>query len=325
MGKMNWTEKKVLITGASGIVGSWLTKRLLELGAEVTIYLRDFVPRSYLIDSGALNRVNAVNGKLEDYFNVERTLNEYEIDTVFHLGAQTIVETANRSPLGTFESNIKGTWTILEACRNSKLVTNTIVASSDKAYGEQKQLPYTEDMPLIGKHPYDVSKSCSDLIAQSYHDTYNMPIAIARCGNVFGGGDLNFNRIVPGTIKSFLENKSPIIRSDGMYKRDYFYVKDAAESYITLAENASRKGVKGNSFNFGNEKPLAVLDIVGKIAKIMSKQSIKPKILNIAKNEIKNQYLSCVKAKKQLNWKPKYTIDKGLRETIDWYKNFFKK
>lgn len=317
--------EKVFITGATGIVGYWLASHLYEIGAEVTVYIRDFVPKSDFIKSDIFGKVNIISGQLEDYLNIKRTLNEYEIDTVFHLGAQTIVETANRSPLGTFNSNIRGTWNILEACRNSKLVKNIVVASSDKAYGSSDKLPYTEDMPLTGEHPYDVSKSCSDLISQSYAKTYGMSIGIARCGNIYGGNDLNFNRIFPGTIRSLLHNQRPIIRSDGTFKRDYIYVKDVVNSYKVIAENLHRKEIKGQSFNFGNDKPLKVLEIVNGIQKLMKKEKLKPKILNIARGEIKDQYLSSKKARKLLNWKPKYTLEQGLKETIGWYKNFFKK
>jgi len=321
----NLKGKNVLITGATGIVGYWLTSYLYDIGAEITIYMRDFVPKSSLIKSSIFGKINIVSGQLEDYLNIKRALNEYEIDTVFHLGAQTIVKTANRSPLGTFNSNIKGTWNVLEACRLSELVKNIIVASSDKAYGSSDTLPYTEDMPLVGEHPYDVSKSCSDLIAQSYAKTYRMSIGIARCGNIYGGNDLNFNRIVPETIKSFLHNQRPIIRSDGTFKRDYIYVKDVVNSYTVIAENLHKKEIMGQSFNFGNDIPLKVLEIVKVIQKLMGKGNLKPKILNIAKGEIKDQYLNSKKAHKLLKWQPQYTLEQGLRETIEWYKNFFKK
>ena len=317
--------KNVFVTGASGIVGYWLTDYLHSIGAEVTIYMRDFVPKSSLIKSNIFSSVNVVTGQLEDYLNIKRALNEYETEIVFHLGAQTIVETANRSPLGTFNSNIVGTWNVIEACRNSKLVNGIVVASSDKAYGSSKKLPYTEDMPLAGEYPYDVSKSCSDLIAQSYAHTYSMPIAIARCGNTYGGNDLNFNRIVPGTIKSLLHNQQPVIRSDGTFKRDYIYVKDVVSSYIALAENLHRKEIQGQSFNFGNDKPVKVIEIVKLIQSLMKKESIKPSILNKAKGEIKEQYLNSKKARRLLNWSPRYTLGNGLKETIEWYRNFFKK
>ena len=317
--------KNIFVTGATGIVGYCLTSYLYEVGAEVTIYMRDFVPNSSLIKSSIFGKVNVVSGELEDYLKIERTLNEYEIDTVFHLGAQAIVETANRSPLGTFNSNIRGTWNVLEACRNSKLVKNIVVASSDKAYGSSDKLPYLENTPLAGEHPYDVSKSCSDLIAQAYVKTYGMPIGIARCGNIYGGNDLNFNRIVPGTIKSLLNNERPIIRSDGTFKRDYIYVKDVVDSYVVLAENLYKKEVKGESFNFGNGEPISVLEIVKSIQKIMGKEELKPDILNTAKGEIKDQYLDSRKAGKILRWKPRYNFEQGLKETIEWYKNFFKK
>lgn len=317
--------KNVFVTGASGIVGYWLVSMLEDIGAETTIFVRDFVPKSNLIMSGLFGKVNIVSGQLEDYLTIERALNEYEIGTVFHLGAQTIVETANRSPLGTFNSNIRGTWNVLEACRNSRLVKNIVVASSDKAYGSSKRLPYTEDMPLAGEHPYEVSKSCSDLIAQSYAKTYGMPIGVARCGNVYGGNDLNFNRIVPGTIKSLINNQRPLIRSDGTLKRDYIYVKDVVDSYISIAENLNRKEIRGQSFNFGNEKPITVMKIVNVILRLMGKEKVKPKILNTARGEIKDQYLDSSKAASHLNWKPRYSLEKGLKETIQWYRDFFKK
>ncbi|MBN2251906.1 MAG: GDP-mannose 4,6-dehydratase [Candidatus Altiarchaeota archaeon] len=319
-----WIDKNVLVTGATGILGSWLTKRLIDEKANVVCLIRDYVPRSNFYLLGLDGNAGIVNGRLEDYFTIERALNEYEIDTAFHLGAQAIVKTANRSPLSTFEANIKGSWNILEAARNSELLERLVIASSDKAYGTQEKLPYTEKDPLQGSHPYDVSKSCVDLIAQSYYRTYGLPLAVARCGNFYGGGDLNFNRIVPGTIKSVLEDKDPVIRSDGTPLRDYFYVLDAAGAYITLAENLDRKDVKGEAFNFGTGKPVTVLEIVKKIIDLSGKTSLEPVVMNEARNEIPAQYLSSDKAKKTLGWQPAYELEKGLAETIDWYKKFLK-
>lgn len=319
-----WKNKNIFVTGASGLLGSWLTKKLVEEEANVVILLRDWVPRSNLILLDLINKVNVVRGELEDYFVLERALNEYETDTCFHLGAQTIVGTANRSPLSTFESNIKGTWNILEAARHSSLVKRIVVASSDKAYGEQKALPYSEDMELKGLHPYDVSKSCSDLIALSYYHTYRLPVAITRCGNFYGGGDLNFNRIVPGTIRSLLFNEAPIIRSDGTFMRDYIYIEDAVDAYITLARSLDREEVHGEAFNFGTENPVNVINLTQKIIAISGKEDIKPIILGKADNEIKDQYLSCVKAKNVLGWKSTYSLEVGLQKTFQWYKDFFK-
>ena len=324
MEKSFWYDKNILVTGATGILGSWLTQYLVEQNSNVTILLRDIVPKSQLSLSGNIKKVNISRGSLEDYNDVERTLNEYEIDTCFNLGAQAIVATANRSPLSTFESNIKGTWNVLEAVRNSKFVERLVVASSDKAYGQQSKLPYTEETPLQGSNPYDVSKSCTDLIAQAYYNTYKIPVAIARLGNIYGGGDLNFNRIVPGTIKSLLFNQRPIIRSDGTFIREYFYVKDAINAYLLLCKKLKSRNVIGQAFNFSSGKHLSVLEIVEKITKLMSKTKLKPKILNIAKGEIKNQWLSNKKAKKILGWKPIHKLEEGLVETIEWYKSFFK-
>lgn len=318
-----WKNKNVFVTGATGLLGSWLTKKLIEEGANVIILLRDWVPRSNLVLLDLMNKVNIVRGQLEDYVILERALNEYEIDTCFHVGAQTIVGTANRSPLSTFESNIKGTWNILEAARNSSLIKRIVVASSDKAYGDQKVLPYTEEMELRGLYPYDVSKACSDMITLSFFHTYQLPAAITRCGNFYGGGDLNFNRIVPGTIRSLLFNESPIIRSDGTYLRDYIYIEDAVDAYMTLAEALDREEIRGEAFNFGTEKPIRVVDLANKIIELSGKTQIKPTILGKGENEIIEQYLSSVKSKNMLGWESRYTLDESLKKTYQWYEKFF--
>lgn len=318
-----WKDRKVFITGCTGLLGSWLTKTLAERGAEVTGLIRDLVPKSNLNWTGFNEKINIVRGELEDYFTLERVLNEYEIDTVFHLGAQTIVSIANRNPLSTFESNIKGTWNLLEASRRTNTVSRVVVASSDKAYGAHEHLPYTETFPLLGRHPYDVSKSCADLISIAYYRTYNLPVCITRCGNFYGGGDLNFNRIVPGTIRSVIKNERPIIRSDGTFIRDYIFILDAVEAYLLLAEKMEDKGIHGEAFNFSNEIQLTVLDITQKITKLMNREDLQPRILNMVKGEIKHQYLSARKARDILGWKPKYTLEEGLNETIKWYQEFF--
>ena len=323
MQKSYWKDKNVFITGASGFLGSWLTKALVEREANVTILLRDKVPSSYLFTSGIINNVNVVNGDLLDYFVLERSLNEYETEAVFHMGAQAIVGTANRNPISTFKSNVEGTWNILEAVRKSNLVKRIIVASSDKAYGSHKTLPYTENMPLRGENPYDVSKSCTDLIAVSYFKTYGLPVAITRCGNIYGGGDLNFNRIIPGTIKSAYFGEKPVIRSDGTYVRDYIYVEDIVKGCLVLAGNLDRKEIHGEAFNFGIKNKVSVLELVNLILKLM-KSNLKPVILNEAKHEIKHQYLSSEKALKVLDWRAEYGLESGLKKTIEWYINYFK-
>ncbi|MGI0483668.1 NAD-dependent epimerase/dehydratase family protein, partial [Geminocystis sp. CENA526] len=249
-----WQDRSTLITGATGLVGGWLVKYLIKAGADVVCLVRDWIPQSLLIQSGDLATVKIVRGNITDQLLIERILGEYEIDTVIHLAAQTIVGIANRNPLSTFESNIAGTWRLLEACRLSPKVKQIVVASSDKAYGDQLILPYNEDTPLQGKHPYDVSKSCADLITQTYAHTYNLPVVIARCGNFYGGGDLNWNRIIPGTIRSILKGENPIIRSNGQYIRDYLYVEDGANAYMLLAQKlAENPQLKGEAFNFSLE------------------------------------------------------------------------
>ncbi|WP_352417283.1 GDP-mannose 4,6-dehydratase [Clostridium tertium] len=319
-----WNNKNVFITGGTGFLGSYLVKKLVNYGANVTILVRDYIPQSNIYRGEEYKKVNVVHGTLEDYLLIERTLGEYEIDTVFHLAAQAIVGVANRNPLGTFKSNIEGTWNILEAARKSPSIKRVIVASSDKAYGDQEKLPYDENMPLQGKHPYDVSKSCADLIAQTYYETYKLPVCITRCGNLYGGGDLNFNRIIPQSIQSILNNEAPVIRSDGSFIRDYFYIEDAVDAYINLAEKVVELSLGGQAFNFSNEIQLTVLELVNKILKIMG-SSMKPIILNQGSNEIIHQYLSAKKARTILGWSPNYTIDEGLSKTIEWYKDFLKK
>jgi len=322
--KKFWQDRNVFVTGCTGLLGTTLTQRLVDLGANVTGLIRDHVPQSYLVTSGFINRINVVRGSVEEYELIERVLNEYEIDTLLHLAAQTIVSTANRNPLSTFESNVKGTWTVLEACRRNPLVKRIVVASSDKAYGDCDTLPYDESTPLKGQHPYDVSKSCSDLIAQSYHKTYGLPVAITRCGNFYGPGDLNFNRLIPGTIRSAVRGQRPIIRSDGSYIRDYIYVKDGAEAYLLLAEKLEEQELGGEAFNFSYELQISVLQMVRKILAMAGRPDLEPVVLNEAKNEIRHQFLSAEKAKRVLGWAPVYELDKGLQETIAWYREFLK-
>lgn len=326
--KSNWKNKNVFVTGATGLVGSWLTKFLIDEGANVVALVRDIVPKSILWSNSAefdyiKDNLTRVYGKLENYELLERALNEHEIEVVFHLGAQTIVGIANRNPLSTFESNIRGTYNLLEACRRSPLIKAIVIASSDKAYGEQEQLPYDESTPLQGTHPYDVSKSCTDLIAYTYYNTFKLPICVTRCGNFYGPGDLNYNRIIPGTISSLLNGESPIIRSDGTFIRDYFYVKDGALAYMLLAKKMlSDTSIHGEAYNFSTEIQVTVLELVKKIIYIME-VDIEPNVLNQANNEIRNQYLSAKKAKEQLGWSPRYTLDSSLNETIEWYKSHF--
>lgn len=318
-----WRNRNVFVTGATGLLGSWLVEELLQRGANVVCLVRDWVARSRLVEAGLWAQVSVVRGELEDYTTLVRALNEYEIDTVLHAGAQTIVGTASRSALSTFEANVRGTWNLLEACRVcSRLVKRIVLASSDKAYGEHKTLPYTEDAPLRGCYPYDASKACADLIAQSYYHTYRLPLAITRCGNLYGGGDLNFNRLIPGTIRSVLRNESPVIRSNGKFVRDYFYVRDAAEAYLCLAEQLSKDHLWGEAFNLGTETPLSVLELVQRILDLMGKSPLQPVILNEASHEIPEQYLDCRKAQNLLGWSARYSLEQGLRETIQWYEDW---
>ena len=320
--KSFWRDRRVFVTGATGLVGGWLIRRLLEAEADVVCLIRDWTPNSELYQSRMIDKVTVVSGDLCDQAVLERALGEFEINTVMHLAAQTIVGIANRNPVSTFEANIGGTWKLLEACRRSPKVGQIIVASSDKAYGEAKVLPYTEETPLEGRHPYDVSKSCSDLIAQTYAVTYKLPVVITRCGNFYGGGDLNWNRIIPGTIRSVLRDQRPFIRSDGSFVRDYFYVEDGAAAYMFLAEQLARRPeLAGSAFNLSTEIQLSVLDIVQQVLREMH-STLEPEILGEASHEIPHQYLSARKARELLNWQPLFTLEEGLRRTIEWYTNY---
>lgn len=318
-----WRGRRVLVTGATGVIGAWLVKELLLQEAYVVALVLDDDPQSEFYRNGAVRQVTVVNGALEDFWRLERVINLHEIDSVFHLGAQTIVGVAHRFPLTTFEANIRGTYNLLEACRlHRRLVQRVVIASSDKAYGPQPHLPYVEEMGLNGRHPYEVSKSCADLITQSYHHTYGLSVAIARCGNVYGGGDLNWSRLVPGTIRSFIREERPILRSDGTYVRDYIYVQDIARAYMRLGECLDDEQVHGEAFNFSTEKPMTVLELVRVIQQLMGCAHIEPDIRNCAEGEIRHQHLSAQKAKKVLGWEPAYDLGAGLSETITWYREF---
>jgi CDP-glucose 4,6-dehydratase len=318
-----WLDRPTFVTGGTGLVGSWLVKRLMDAGADVVCLVRDWVPQSEMVSKGWIEQVKVVRGDIRDRDTLERALGEYEIDTVIHLAAQTIVTIANRNPISTFETNIAGTWNLLEASKRSPKVKQVVVASSDKAYGDQEVLPYDENTPLQGQHPYDVSKSAADLIAYTYAKSFDLPVVITRCGNFYGGGDLNWNRILPGTIRSILRGQRPVIRSDGEYIRDYFYVEDGAAAYMLLAEQlAARPDLKGQAYNFSNEIQVSVREIVERILKGMD-STLTPDIRNEVTNEIRHQYLSAEKARRDLKWKPMFTLNEGLIRTIDWYKDFF--
>lgn len=312
-----------MVTGATGLLGAWLVDELVALGADVTAIVRDNVPFSVLYERNLDSQINIVGGEIESFALLARTLAEYEIEIVFHLAAQTQVLIANRSPLSTFEANIRGTYMLLEACRLSPLIKAVIVASSDKAYGSSPQLPYDESTPLRGAHPYDVSKSCADLLAASYAHTYGTPLCITRCGNLYGGGDLNFDRIIPGTIRSAYYGEAPVIRSDGSPIRDYFYVRDAVNAYILLAERLLNGTIAGEAFNFSNELQISVLELTHQILAVMDREDLTPVVVGGARGEIQNQWLSARKAREILGWSPIYTLETALKETVQWYREFF--
>lgn len=315
-----WSDKRVLVTGGTGMVGSWTVKRLVNEGAHVVALIRDNDTQSELWRSGVINKINVVNGRLEDYNAVERAVNEHDVDTIFHLGAQTIVGTAFRSPMQTLEANVQGSWNIYEAARvHPELVKRVLVASSDKAYGPKDELPYNEDMSLVGRAPYEVSKSCTDLIGQSYAWQYGVPLAIARCGNIYGGGDLNWSRIVPGTLRALIKGEQPVLRSDGTFLRDYLYVEDVVDAYLTLGEQMGTTVKPGDAYNFSDEKPMTVMDIYKAICTAYGKPDVEPHILGGAKDEIKDQYLDSARARDRLSWTIKWGLERGLQDTVKWY------
>ena len=317
-----WRDRPTFVSGGTGLLGGWLVRALVDAGADVVCVVRDWVPQSELLAGPLAGRVRLVRGDVRDQALMERALGEYEVDCVFHLAAQTVVQTANRNPVSTFESNVQGTWALLEACRRSPMVRAVVFASSDKAYGAHNTLPYDEDAPLHGRHPYDVSKSCADLIAQSYAATYSLPVAITRCGNFYGGGDLNWNRLVPGTIRSVLRGERPVIRSDGTMIRDYFYVEDGVIAYLTLAEALrARPELAGEAFNFSNELQVTVLDMTRRILAALD-SPLEPDVRNQAQHEIPHQWLSARKARRMLNWEPRFELDGGLARSVSWYRNF---
>ncbi len=317
-----WRERPVLVTGCTGLLGSWLTQALVESGADVVGLIRDDVPQSQLVRSGTIERIRVARGDVTDYLTLERVLNEYEIESVFHLAAQTIVGIANRAPLSTFETNIRGTWTMLEAVRRTPTVKRVLVASSDKAYGTQAVLPYVETMPLHSEHPYDVSKSAADLIAQTYARTYGLPIAITRCANLYGGGDLNWNRLIPGTIRSVLQGQAPLIRSDGTFVRDYLYIRDAVNAYLRLAEALERPDIQGQAYNCGTDAPMSVLEMTRLIIALSPYPHLQPIVLDEVKHEIKDQYLSSAKIKAAIGWQPAWSREDALIETMAWYARY---
>jgi CDP-glucose 4,6-dehydratase len=320
--KMDWQNRNVFVTGADGFVGGWLAKKLAEKKARVFILVRDMKTEATYKLFNLQDRVTVIQADVVDYATLERVLNEYSIDTCFHLAAQALVQVANRSPLSTFESNIKGTWNILEACRNTKTIKRVVIASTDKAYGVQKKLPYTEESPLMGLYPYDASKACVDILARSYFVSFGLPVAVTRNANTYGGGDLNFSRIIPDAIRCILQGEEFIIRSDGTPERDYLYVEDAVSGYLALAQGVGRKDVDGEAFNFGTAKPISVISLFKTIAKLCQRPKAKMKILGTAKNEIDRQFLAINKAAKILHWKPQHTLTEGLVLTIDWYRRY---
>jgi CDP-glucose 4,6-dehydratase len=319
-----WLNRNVLVTGANGFVGSWVARSLVELGARVVVLVRDTPASGGLALQGLTDKVDTVRGSLTDYPTVERALNEYGVEVCFHLAAQAIVTVANRSPISTFESNIQGSWNLLEACRRAPTVRRVVVASSDKAYGDHSQLPYTEEYELRATYPYDVSKAATDMLARSYHRTYGLPVAVTRCANIYGGGDLNYTRIIPDAIRSLIRGHDPVIRSDGTPIRDYMYAGDAADAYLTVAEQLHRDDVAGEAFNFGTESPISVLDLVNEIISVSGRPDSRARVTGQGKpaGEIDAQYLSSTKARERLGWQPRYDLRSGLRETYEWFSRF---
>lgn len=317
-----WRGKRVFVTGATGFVGGWLTRALVDAGAEVVALARELLPGSLFVRERLHERVVTVAGDVRDYQRIEQVLRHHAIDTCYHLAGEAIVGQAQDSPLSTFESNVQGTWHVLEAARRCPAVARVVVASSDKAYGSHARLPYTEDDALQPQYPYDVSKACADLIAQTYGRTYGRAVGVARCANIYGSGDLNTSRIIPGTMLAVLRDERPVIRSDGRFTRDYMHVADAVSAYLTLGRRLDDEEVRGQAFNFGTGAPVRVLDLVEMIIAISGKSHLTPLVMNAASGEIRDQYLSHDKARKALGWAPGWTLEAGLAEAYRWYEQF---
>ena len=325
---MDWKDRNVLITGVTGFVGTWLAKDLVGKGANVIGFVRDEIRNMPIETMNIYDKLAVIaKGDIVDYNSVKRVFDEYEIDTCFHLAAQAIVGDANKDPTKTFRVNILGSWNVLEAVRTSETIKRVIFASTDKAYGEPIKVPITENHPLLAAYPYDVSKACAERMAYTYFKTYGLSVSITRCCNIYGGGDLNFSRIIPGTIKSIIFGQNPIIRSDGTPVRDFIYIKDAVDAYIVLAEQMGKKGVDGEAFNFGSNAPINMLNLVKKIIAVSGRASLRPDVQGAKKPhaEIDEQYLSSEKARRVLGWVPKFDLDRGLKETTKWYEDYFSK
>ena len=310
---------RALVTGGRGFAGSWLVKALLEAGAEVTSLDRGAAAPTGLDLLGIAGEIEDVTGDLRDGEMVRALLRERSIDCIFHLAAQPIVGDANASPVPTFETNIGGTWVLLEACRERD-VGRVVVASSDKAYGPHERLPYTEDSALQPVFPYDVSKAATDLIARSYWHTYGLPVAVTRFANLYGGGDRNFSRLIPETVTAVLDGRSPVIRSDGSPERDFLYVEDAASAYLAVAEALSSDGIEGEAFNAGWGRPNAIREVVELICEL-GPGEVEPDFQGTGnpKGEIDRQYLDSAKIRERIGWEPRVDLREGLRRTLEWY------
>ena len=319
-----WRDRRVLVTGATGLLGGWLVRELVSRDADVVALVRDRVSPSPLDDPAVRHRVTEVSGEAQDLELMVRVVNEYAIETVFHLAAQTIVGTALRDPISTYVSNVQGTWCVLDACRRAGTVGRIVIASTDKVYGNQPTLPYLEDAPLLGRHPYDVSKACADLIAQSYAATYALPVVVTRFGNLFGGGDLNWDRVIPGTIRAALRGVTPIIRSDGTPVRDYVFVRNAVDAYLRLAQQAHRPELRGRVYNFSENRPMSVVDICRKTLEAAGRPDLEIVIEGNARHEIQDQWLDSTRARQELEWTPRHSLEAGLTETVKWYDAYFR-
>lgn len=322
MEDLGLTGRSILVTGAYGLVGGWLVRALRDAGARVTVLRRDELPRSPLLVMGLEPSVTVVHGDICDPGLIERALAEHEVQDVFHLAAQTIVPTANRSPVSTFETNIRGSWMVLEACRLHG-AERVVVASSDKAYGPSAELPYREHFPLAPLYPYDVSKAATDLLARSYWHTWQLPVAVTRFANVYGGGDANGSRLVPEAVSAALAGRPPVVRSDGSPERDFLYVEDAVGAYVAISDALGRGEARGEAFNAGGGRPHRVLDVVELICRLAG-SGVKPDVRGAGtpSGEIDRQWADFSKLQALTGWEPRVPLEEGLRRTIAWERTY---
>jgi CDP-glucose 4,6-dehydratase len=321
----SWHGRVALVTGCTGLLGCWVSRRLCDLGARVVGLVRDAVTDGHPFERfGLRDRMKLVTGSVDDFDLVRRLVAEERVQVILHLAGQSRVHVAAERPRLAFEVNIRGTWNVLEAVRVAGTRTPVVLASSGTVYGTADELPFTEDTPLRSTSPYDASKACAESVARSYHATFGVPVCLVRSGNLYGGGDLHIERIVPGTIRALLSGERPVIQGDGRAVRDYLYVDDAARAYVMLAEATDDSEIAGEAFNLGAERPTTVADIVETIMRVGGRPDLTAHVLGRPAPAVPAMVLSSLKARKAVGWRAETPLETGLASTIAWYREFWR-